>query len=71
MAELSEVDRQELSIRGHIRSFIVGCLSGLSAGFFICGFYKEGAFTLAITFILEYMSKPQFQNFRNIGGLKP
>lgn len=71
MAELSEADRQELSIRGHIRAFMIGGVTGLSVGIISCGYIYEGAIIGLVAGVLGYISKPQFQNLCNIRGLKP
>ncbi len=57
---------QELEIKGHLRAFVVGCLSGLAAGLIICGYIKQGAFVGLVAGFLMYISQPEYQNIRNL-----
>lgn len=61
----NEVLEQELKIKGNLRAFIMGCITGLAAGLIICGYIKEGAFIGLVAGFIGYISKPNYQRIRN------
>ena len=64
--KLDEQLENELKLKGNLRAFIIGSLSGLAAGFIICGQISAGIWTLLCAGFLELVSQPKYQRIENL-----